>query len=157
MDSLLIWLHDLPISIWVAQGDSLWSFPFILFLHTVGIAVTAGCSFIIAMTVLGWIGPVSPPSLRKLFSWFWGGFVLNALSGSLLFMAAATTTGYKPTYYLKLVLILLGVAMLVPIGTFLGEGVTPETDIPLRIKTFAAASLLCWVGVIVTGRLIAYV
>jgi hypothetical protein len=156
MDSFLSWLHDLPISLWVAQSDSVWSFPFILFLHTTGIAVTAGCSFVVAASVLGWMGPFSPSSLRKLFPWFWAGFVLNAASGSLLFMAAATVTGYKPTYYLKLVLILFGVATFVPLGSFLNNEMTAETDISWRVRTLAAGSLVCWAGVIATGRLVAY-
>lgn len=156
MESLLTWLHDLPISMWVAQSDSLWSFPFVLFLHTTGIALTAGSSFMVTSSMLGWMGPVSASSLRKLFPWFWAGFLLNAVTGSLLFMAAATVTGYKLTYYLKLVLILLGVLTFLPIGAFLDEDVSAQDGIPLRIRIFATASLLCWAGVIATGRLVAY-
>lgn len=157
MESFLTWLHDRPISMWVAQSDSLWAFPFVLFLHTTGIALTAGCSFVVTMSVLGWMGPVSQPSLRKLFPWLWGGFVLNAVSGTLLFMAAATTTGYKATYYLKLALILMGVLTLLPVGTFFQEDISSNAEIPSRVKVFAAASLLFWAGAITTGRLVAYV
>lgn len=156
MEPFLTWLHDLPISVWVAQAETIWAFPFILFLHTTGIALTAGCSFIVSMALLGWIAPVSPQSLRRLLSWFWAGFVLNAVSGTLLFLAAATVTGYKPTYYLKLVLIVLGVAAFVPIASFVRDDVTTASSIPVRLKTLAAASLLSWAAVIATGRLIAY-
>lgn len=156
MEPLLAWLQDLPVSVWLTESESLWAFPLVLFLHTLGIALTAGSSFIVTLGVLGWLGPVSPRSLRKLFSWFWVGFVLNAVSGSLLFMSAATVTAYKPTYQMKLLLILLGVATFVPIGTILDHSDTLETGIPARARILAAASLVAWAGAIFTGRFIAY-
>ena len=156
MESFLEWLQNLPVSLWITESESLWAFPLVLFLHTVGIALTAGSSFMLTMSTLGRLGPISPTSLRKLFFWFWVGFVVNAASGTLLFMSAATVTAYKVTYQLKLVLIVLGVATLVPIKTFLDKQADLDARIPMRIRTLAVASLLAWAGAIFTGRFIAY-
>jgi hypothetical protein len=59
-------------------------------------------------------------------------------------------------YYIKLALIAAGMVMSVPIRRFVdGEG--SDGVVPSQVKGLAALSLLVWVGVITTGRLIAYV
>ena len=95
-------------------------------------------------------------SLRVFFKIFWGGFFLNLVTGSLLFAAHATTTGFIPMYYLKLALIAAGMVLSLPIRKFV-DGQTSDDVIPSRVKGLAALSLLVWVAVITTGRLIAYV
>jgi hypothetical protein len=59
-------------------------------------------------------------------------------------------------YYAKLALILVGMVLSLPIRTFV-DGDTSDGAIPARVKTLASVSLIVWVGVITTGRLIAYV
>lgn len=157
MEAFLQWLRDLPPSIWVAESDTVWAYPFVLFVHTVGIALTGGSAAVILMRVLGFARSLPLPAMRKLFPSLWAGFVLNAISGTLLFNAAATTTGYNPTYYLKLVLLLFATLTLLPVRTFIytdraGSG----SGVPFRVQGFAALSLFLWAGVVATGRLIAY-
>ena len=38
----LVWLESLPLSVWVRESGSLWSYPTVLFLHTVGLAFAVG-------------------------------------------------------------------------------------------------------------------
>ena len=86
----------------------------------------------------------------------WGGFFLNLITGSILFAAHATTTGYVPMYYAKLTLIAVGMVLSVPIRKFV-DGQASDGMIPPRVKGLAVLSLIVWTGVITTGRLIAYV
>lgn len=155
MASYLEWLQDLPLSMWIAGSDSLLSFPLILFLHSIGMGLSGGSAFVVGMRLLGVGRPLPVSSLRVFFIIFWGGFLLNLVTGSLLFAAHATTTGYVPIYYAKLALIGIGVAVAVPIRSFV-DGEASDGRIPSRVKALAAVSLLVWVGVITTGRLIAY-
>jgi hypothetical protein len=156
MASYLEWLQDLPFSMWIAGSESIWSFPFVLFLHSLGMGLSAGSAFIIGLRLVGVGRPLPVSSLRVFRTIFWGGFLLNLVTGSILFAAHATITGYVPMYYAKLTLILAGVLLSRPIHAFVGghasDGVTPG-----RIKALAALSLVIWVGVITTGRLLAYV
>ena len=69
--------------------------------------------------------------------------------------AHATTTGYIPIYYAKLTLILAGMLLSVPIRAFVDRE-TSDSVIPASIRTLAAVSLVVWIGVIATGRWIAY-
>lgn len=155
MQSYFQWLQDLSVSNWIATDETIWSFPLILFLHSVGMGLTAGVMFIICLRLVGVGRPLPVSSMRMLFRIFWGGFVLNAITGSLLFAAHATITGNEPDYYAKLALIAVGVALAFPLQKFVdGEG--SDGRIPASVKGMAAAGLAVWVGVITTGRFLAY-
>lgn len=155
MASYLEWLQGLSFAAWIAESESLWGFPFVLFLHSVGMGLSAGSAFIIGLRLVGIGRPLPISSLRVLFKIFWGGFVLNLVTGSILFAAHATTTGYVPIYYAKLALIVAGVLLSLPMRRFV-DGEASAGPIPARIKSLAAVSLVVWIGVITTGRLIAY-
>src|SRR5258705_9877227 len=156
MASYFEWLQDLPLSMWIAGSESLLSFPLILFLHSIGMGLSAGSAFVICMRLVGVGRPLPVSSLRVFFKIFWGGFFLNLVTGSLLFAAHATTTGYVPMYYIKLSLIAAGMVLSLPIRKFV-DGETRDGAVPSHVKGLAALSLLVWVAVITTGRLIAYV
>ena len=156
MASYFEWLQDLPFSMWIAGSESLLSFPLVLFLHSVGMGLSAGTAYVVCMRLVGVGRPLPVSSLRVLFKIFWGGFFLNLVTGSILFAAHATTTGYVPMYYAKLTLIAVGMVLSVPIRRFV-DGERSDGVIPGRVKGLAVLSLLVWTGVITTGRLIAYV
>lgn len=156
MESYLIWLQNLPLSVWITESESIWGYPFVLFLHAVGMGLAAGLAFFIDLRLLGLGQPLPVSSLRNLFTIFWGGFVLNAASGTILFMAAAASTGYVPIYYAKLILIFFGVLTMLPIRAFVDSD-RADGNIPSRVKTLAAVSFLLWLGAITAGRLVAYV
>jgi len=155
MESFFEWLQSQSVPTWVSESDSIWGFPTVLFLHSVGMGLSAGAAFIIGLRLLGVGRPLPVSSLRVLFKIFWGGFVLNFITGSLLFAAHATTTGYVPMYYAKLALILVGVILLFPMRRFVDSDAS-DGVIPAHLKALALASLGVWIGVITTGRLIAY-
>ena len=156
MESYFEWLRALPTSIYISESESLLAYPLVLFLHSVGMAVSVGVATVVALRLLGLADMIRVSSLRVLFRIFWGAFVLNLVTGSLLFAAAATTIGYSPMYYAKLTLIAIGLILSVPLRRFV-DGNASDDDVPRRLRTIAAASLIVWIGVITTGRLIAYI
>ena len=155
MESFFQWLQDQSISTWIATDETIWSFPLILFLHSVGMGLTAGVMFMICLRLVGVGRPLPVSSMRMLFKIFWAGFVLNAVTGSLLFAAHATITGNQPIYYAKLTLIAVGVILAVPIEKFVQSDAS-DRSIPSVVRGLAAVALAVWVGVITTGRFIAY-
>lgn len=157
VEGFLTWLEELPISLAIAESQSIWGFAFVLVLHTIGIALTAGSVTTMSLRILGVAKPMPLASLRPLFRYFWLGFLINAVTGTLLFMMAATRNGYHPLYYAKLFLLFLALLALLPIRAAIqSDRVTSDNDIPASAKTMAALSPLLWAGVITTGRLIAY-
>jgi hypothetical protein len=152
------WLEDLPLSTSIAGSDELYGFALVLVLHTIGIALTAGPAAVMSLRLLGVGRPLPIASLRTLFTFFWIGFIGNAITGSLLFMMAATRTGRNPMYYAKLVCLLLGVVMLLRIRRAIDAGSAQDVGgrFSRALVTTAALCLVFWAGVITTGRLIAY-
>ena len=155
MESFFNWLQNLPVCVWISESDSVWGFPLVLFLHSLGMGLSVGSAFGLALRLLGVGQPLSVSSLRLLAAIFWGGFIVNLVSGSILFAARATLTAYIPIYYAKLALILIGILLFLPIRSFVASAAS-DGEVPARIRTFAALSLVVWVGVITTGRFIAY-
>lgn len=158
MSGFFQWLEDLPLSTSIAGSDELYGFALVLVLHTIGIALTAGPAAVMSLRLLGVGRPFPLASLRTLFTFFWIGFIGNAITGSLLFMMAATRTGHNPMYYAKLVCLLFGVVMLHRVHHAIERDSTQDGTGALR-RSVMAVAVLClvfWAGVITTGRLIAY-
>jgi hypothetical protein len=157
MESFFIWLEELRLSSSIAESSTLYGFALVLVLHTIGIALTAGPAAVMSLRLLGIGRPLPLSSLRTLFTLFWVGFIGNAITGALLFMMAASRTGYKPMYYTKLLFLALALITLRPIRAAIeADRDGEDATIPRRMKTIAVLSLLLWAGVITSGRLIAY-
>src|SRR5690349_18957503 len=101
------------ISTWIRESRSLFAFPMVLTLHTLGLAVIVGTSAVIDLRLLGFGAQIPLKALKALFPIMWGGFIVNALSGSLLLARAATTVGISGVFWTKMVLIGLSMWVLV--------------------------------------------
>jgi len=143
--------------LWVAGGDTIFAFPMILVLHTVGLGIVVGVSAIVSFRVLGVARNLPLSDLRGAFRIIWWGFALNATTGVVLFIAAAADKAYQKIFYVKLALIVLALLTMSRIrhGVF-GDTAALEDALPRHAKTLAVASLLLWMGAIVAGRLMAY-
>src|SRR5262245_6072856 len=93
--------------LWVAGGDTIFAFPMILALHTVGLGIVVGVSALIDFRLLGVARSVPLAALKGAFRVIWLGFALNAATGITLFIAAAADKAYQKIFYVKLVLIIL--------------------------------------------------
>jgi hypothetical protein len=157
MDSFFLWLEAWPLGILVRESPSIWGFPFVLILHTVGLAFMVGVNVTVDVRALGGASGVPLISLRRYYRWMWAGFWVNAVSGVLLLIAYPTKALTNPLFYLKLALIAVGIKLAYVIRRHMlageaGAGVAVSS----RLRTLAAASLLIWVLTITAGRLLAY-
>ncbi len=154
--AILEWIQNLPLSASIAESDSLWwGYAWWLFVHAVGMGLTAGLGFIVCLRLLG-IGTQIPlASLRVLFRLFWVGFYLNLLSGTLLFMTDATGIARVWELYAKLVCLALALAMMSRLRRFV-ESERSDGAIPPEVRSMAYACIALWLAVIASGRLIAY-
>ena len=145
--------------LWVAGGDTIFAYPTILALHTVGLGIVVGLSAILACRVLGMGRSIPFANLRPLFRIIWLGFALNAVTGLMLFIAAASDKFYQEIFYVKLGFIFLALVTVSKIRrTVYGPAAAnPNVPLPQNAKLLAVSSLVFWVGAIITGRLMAYV
>jgi hypothetical protein len=151
-------IEELGFCQWVREADSLFAFPGILLLHTIGMGLVVGINAVIDFRILGFAPGVRLHSLRRFFPTMWVGFWINAITGTILLAVNATKMLANPDFYIKLAFIALAVinVFLLKKEAFRGddtEGVSAST----KAKVLAVTSLLFWLGAIVSGRLLAYV
>ena len=157
MMPLLASLEGSGFSTWLLGSDSIWAFPTVLTLHTLGMMVLAGASAALDLRLLGIGGRIPLGSLRPLFPLMWGGFWLNLVTGSMLFIADATTKGTMPMFFVKLAFVAAGTATVVLIRREV-YGADPEpSSVSGAGRLLAVASLGAWMSAITAGRLLAYV
>lgn len=154
-----MWLEQTPLSIWVRESGTIWSFPTILLLHTLGMSIVAGGNAILDLVLLGfWPGTTPIRPLEKYFTLIWAGFWLNAATGTLLLMADATTKLTNPDFGIKMAFIFAGVFVLYKMQKqVFTDPKLDEGPVSNKAKQLAWASLICWFGAITAGRLLAYV
>ena len=152
MNPFLAWLEATDFSTWMRESPTVFAFPAILSCHTVGMGLAAGINGALALRILGVAPGVPLVEMKRFLSVMWFGFWLNFASGVALLIAYPTKALTNPLFYVKLTLVAVAIALVKPIG----RRVFVEGDHPGDIKALAIASLLCWSGVITSGRLLAY-
>lgn len=156
--TVLAWLEQTRLSLWLNESPSIWAFPMFLFLHILGMSIAAGGSAMVSMALLGlWPdAPLKPLSrMRPIVIW---AFILNAITGLSIFMKDATTYGRNADLYIKLVFVIAGMVLVRVMRKKIFEN--PRLDqepVWPAARMLAWASLLCWFAAVVSGRLIAYV
>lgn len=150
-------IEQLSFSTWVSESKSILAYPSILWLHVMGMGVVAGISSMIGLRLLG-ISPKIPlPPLERLYPLIWAAFWLNAVTGTALLMASATKRMVDPTFYIKMVFIFSGIAVLRLTRSKVFQNLGPDGSVPESAKPLAWAALVCWLGAIIAGRLLAYI
>ncbi len=151
-------LENTTAAIWV--GESLWGYPLLLGLHVVGLAIVAGIFLMLDLRILGFNKGVSYESFLSLFRLAWIGLAINALSGTALFSSQAATFISSTPFLLKIGSITVGVICAVMIRGKLRERAAswnaPGSVTSGLTRLLAVISILCWIGAIGAGRLIAY-
>ena len=157
MLDLLASLENTAFASWLRESGSIWAYPAVLTLHTLGLGVLVGASAVIDLRLLGAAPHIPIEPLRRLFPIMWAGFWVNAISGVLLFVTDATTKGTTTVFLSKLGIIVLAVVVLTAIKRLVFGHNPLASDPPMSVKALAAASLALWLAAIITGRYMAYV
>lgn len=153
---MLNWLDSTTLSTWLKESPSVWAFPAVLTLHTTGLAVLVGASYVLDLRLLG-IGRNVPLSqYRWVFPTLAVGLFLNIVTGILLFIKNPTTWGTAVPFFIKMGLVIASVATLVPMRSLvLGSG-AEQRDVSGNMRLLAIASIVVWTGAVTAGRLLAY-
>lgn len=151
---MLPWLESLPIAVWVRESPSVWALPTVLTLHTTGMAVLVGVSWMLDLRLLGVGRHVPLSAFRWVFPVLAIGLVVNLLTGVLLFIQRADTWGTSVPFFVKMGLVVAGAATLLPLRSLVLSG--DAGDIAGRARTLAVVSILAWTGAVTAGRLLAY-
>ena len=158
MMALLQQLENSGFSTWVRQSGSLWAFPGILLAHTYGMGIMVGIIAGIDLKILGLMPGLPLAPLQKFFPLVWIAFWVNAVTGTALLAADASTKLTNPDFGIKMAFIVLAVISQRLIQTrVFGAPDAGGKPFPGNAKMLAVMSIVCWLGAITAGRLLAYV
>lgn len=148
-------IEQSALAAWVRESPSLWAYPMILFLHTVGLGFLVGTSVIVDLRVLGVAPQLELPPMEKLYPFTWGGFWISAFSGVLLWTADASTMTTSKLFLAKLAFIALGTVVVRMLRIRIFRRANADTG-GSQVRLLAWISLILWVGAITAGRMTAY-
>jgi hypothetical protein len=157
VDPIFAWVERSGLSRWVCGP----SFEPIIVFHTLGVGFVAGPCLIVALRLLGVARGVPLQALRGFFPLVNVGLIAAVPSGVLLLIGYPTKALTNPVFYLKLAAIALGLVVLGRIDARLlspsADGqATDRSGQPGGATTLAWASIVLWLGAIISGRLLAY-
>jgi hypothetical protein len=156
MTDVIAWLESFPVAAFVRNSLSVWGYPTFLFVHTLGMSIVAGGTTVVSLALLGcWpLTPLKP--LARLWPIIWFGFWINALTGLSLLLADLTIKGANPAFWVKMAFVGVGLVLFSRLRRVLLAS-DDDREAPPRARVLAWASLACWFGAVVMGRLLAYV
>ena len=157
MDQFLTSIQQSDFARFIGESGSKWGYPFVLFMHTLGLGVVAGISAGLALRVLGFGRSLPLGPMDRLYPIMWFGFVLSAISGLALLATDPVTKLHQTVFYVKLIFIALGLTNMQMIRNRVFRDPSAASGIlPSNARMLAMTSLLFWIGATTAGRLIAY-
>jgi hypothetical protein len=151
-------IEQTQFSIWIRESNSIWAFPMLLFVHTLGMSIVAGLNAMLDLVLLGfWPIKTSIRPLERLYPLMWAGFWINAVTGTILLYGDAVSKLTNPDFYVKMAFVFAGMGVLYVMRKKVFSD--PQLDtapVSGTAKRLAWASLICWFGAICAGRLLAY-
>ena len=156
MMELLASIERSALGVFVRESPSLLAFPFILYLHTLGLAMLAGINVGLAVWLLA-RKTVPSFDLKGVYRVMWLGFGVNALSGVVLLAAYPAKALTNWVFFLKMLLVAgaLWALQRTKDEVAVANG-TATREVSARARQLAMLSLLLWAGTIFAGRLLAY-
>ena len=153
---MLEWIETTQLGLWLRESPSVWAFPMVLTLHTIGLAVLIGASWMLDLRLLGVGRHVPLAAFRWVFPTIAVGLTVNLLTGVLLFIKNATTWGGALPFFVKMALVVASVATLLPIRSLVLQAGDEQREVSGNARMLAAASILAWAAAVTAGRLLAY-
>jgi hypothetical protein len=155
--ALLEWIESTSLSTYIREGPL--PYPIIGGVHLLAIALFGGMVLITDLRLLGWAMGRRKVSdvMLQLRPWKQLGFVIVVATGLLLTWSEATRLYGSPSFWVKMALFaLIGVHALVFRAKVYKYPLKLDANVSGLAKLAAVLSLLLWIGVIVSGRLIAF-
>lgn len=156
---MLSYLENTDIALWV--GESYYAYPALLACHIVGLATVVGIYAMRDLKVLGLFSELSVEPFIVLNRLALCGFVINAVSGLLLFSSQASYLATSVPFLSKLSCITVAMTLATVIQKRLKAELASAGNggllLDAQLRVMSAASLAAWTGAIIAGRLIAYI
>src|SRR5437762_5665529 len=141
---LLVWLESNSLAVWVHESPSVWAQPTVLTLHTMGMAVLVGASWVLDLRLLGISRNIPLSAFRWVFRAVAISLFVNLVTGVLLFGARATSWGTAIPFLIKMLLVIASAATLLPIRSYVLRSDPEQLEVSGRVRLLAVASIITW-------------
>ena len=154
--NLLAWLESTSLAIWVHESPSIWAQPTVMTLHTMGMGILVGASWLIDLRLLGIACSIPVSAFRWVFRAVAVSLAVNATTGVLLFVGRAATWGTSIPFFIKMAFVFASAATLLPIRTYVMRSDVDDHDVTGSARQLAVISIVAWCCAVTAGRLLAY-
>ncbi len=159
-----------PLAFFGRMADSWWStglhesryaYSVIESVHVWALCLFFGLAVMFDLRLLGWTMRTVPVAevARRLLPWTIAGFAVMVISGTLLFSAIPLRSYQNIFFRLKMLLLLLAGlnVWIFHSGIFRKVATWGADSVPPKAARIAGAlSLVLWIGIVLSGRMIAY-
>jgi len=148
---MLEWLESLSLAVWLRDSVSIWAYPTVLTLHTMGLSVLVGASALLDLRLLGVSRSIPLSAFRWVSTAVAIGLTVNLITGGMLFIKDPLTWGKSIPFLVKMSLVVISAATVLPMRRYVSSG---EAGGSARL--LAVTSLVAWSAAVTAGRLLAY-
>ena len=151
MQILQQWTETNAFFIWLRESSSIWAYPTVFFVHTIGLVFTAGVSVVISARLLGAAPRLPMAPLARYFRAIWIGVWLTVISGVIMLGSDLQMKLANRLFPVKMALVVCAVALL-----FVLRRRVEDARVSASTRGLALVSLLCWLGAVAAGKFMAY-
>jgi hypothetical protein len=153
------WIADSWLSL--AIRKIFWLIPSIQITHIVAITMIVTAAVMIGARMAGLAGRTQTvrETGQRLLPWIWTGLAILAPTGIVLIIAEPQRTLGNTTFWWKMAMLVVAIGLTVWFQLSLRHDAAAWEDRGQKAtarRIFAASSILVWIGIVATGRLIAY-
>ena len=157
---ICLWLEQT--SMGTAVRESLWLFPVIETIHIFGIILLVGGTSILDLRLMGLTFREEPVTklAKRFLPWAWAGFIIQVVTGVLMFASEATKMYINAAFQIKMLMIVAAGVNAFVFHSLAYQSVGKwENDpvAPVSARVAGLISILFWFGIVAAGRRIAYV
>jgi hypothetical protein len=153
----LAWLQQSKLAATIR--DSAWLYPAAEVLHIIAFVLTVGCLLVLDARLIGLGRRIAfDQAAGSLLPWAIGAFCFTIPTGILLLLPEAVNIARNPAFLVKMAMMVLAGAnaVMFHLGPWRQRDLWMHGAPPLSARMSGAVSILLWIGVITSGRLIAY-
>jgi len=153
------WIEATGIGVYVRED--LWAFPVLVAIHMLGLTLSVGTLLWFDLRLMGFgVHNCSVSRLyRRLMPLMLPSFLIMAVSGSLIFVGFATLAYDNIYFRIKLIGLIVAALNAMLFHVFTEKGLGPWDDarvLPFPARVAGFVSILAWLTVILSGRMISY-
>jgi len=135
-----------------------WIIPALQSIHILGVAVLFSSAILVDLRVLRVLQRDAPLAdvAQRFLPWIWPVLLVLLLSGSLLIIGEPRRTLLNTTFYLKMTLLVVAIALTAGLQRFATTRWESSRGLQVASRAAAVVSILVWCGILFAGRWIAY-